>query len=71
MDEKLELIREAQAHIIEAIELLRSVGLNEYDRRTILATLQVISGKEHEWLACDRSLDNIIEELENEEYNEE
>jgi len=62
--EAIELVKEAQEYLLDAIQCLKRAGLSELDRRTVIASLEIVASRDHAWLSRDRNLDDIIEELE-------
>ena len=75
--EQIQCLREAQEHLSDAARLIRQVCYsNEYHgdriRSYILGHLEPLIGNEHDWLGRSVSLEDIIEEIEEddiEEYN--
>jgi hypothetical protein len=72
--EKIDIIREAQEKLFEAIELLHlaCVGVEEkYITNYVIAPLEIVASNNSRWLNADYNLDRWIIDLENGEYDEE
>ena len=75
--EQIESLQEAQEHLSDAVRLIRQVSRsNEYHRERIrayiLGHLEPLIGREHDWLGRGVSLEDIINDIEEddiEEYN--
>ena len=64
--EKVDMVREAQEKIYEAIELLNeAVGDNTHTRAYLIEQLQILAGEGHGFLSNDLNCDKVIEGLEN------
>ena len=70
--QQYELVAEAQHHLVEAIASLREyveVSGDHHTERTILAAIECVAGRDHQWLGRDHNLDDVLESLD--EVNEE
>jgi hypothetical protein len=64
--EQYELVAEAQHHLVDAIASLREyveVSGDHQTERTILAAIECIAGRDHQWLGRDHNLDDVLESL--------
>jgi hypothetical protein len=70
--EQYELVAEAQHHLVEAIASLHAyveVSGDHYTERTILAAIECVTSRDHQWLGRDHNLDDLLESLD--DVNEE
>lgn len=73
MENLIDDIRDAQDQILDAIQTLRHCArkLNdEWAERYIIAHLECLTTREHEWLDSSSNLDDWLEELANRELEE-
>lgn len=62
----LEFAREAQDNIMQAIESLKSYVQLTGDHsieRTLIATLEVLASREHQWLDRSENLDDLLDSI--------
>jgi len=66
-DEYIDMLREAQNKLYEALETMRYVQRateNNYAYTYIIAPIAIATSNEHEWVSGDPSIDDWIEDLE-------
>ena len=72
--ERVRTIEEAQDKLREAIELVeqatKGTAIEQRTKYTLIAGLQMAIDKDHEWLGRATSLQDLIEELEENEEEE-
>ncbi len=65
--EKIEKLKNAQELILKAInQIVDATSSDDYIRRTIVANLRIIANNEHSYFNSGDSLEDIINELEEE-----
>jgi hypothetical protein len=67
---------EAQCLIKQGIDILKGVAKADKSRRgqhyyrSIIANLEIIAGRDHEWLSRDDNIDDWLDDLESENTDE-
>ena len=65
-EELADLVREAQSYILDAISALRSYVSFTGDHlteRTVLANLEILTSRDHNWLGRSRNLDDVLDDI--------
>lgn len=63
IQDKIELVVEAQEKIFEAIDLLKKARLTESQKTYIIDHLEIIASRDHGFISCNLNLDDVLESL--------
>ena len=61
-----DLVIEAQDHLLQAVSALNlyiAFTGDQHTERTILAAIECVAGRDHQWLGRDHNLDDVLESL--------
>ena len=61
-----DLVIEAQDHLLQAVSALNlyiAFTGDHHTERTILAAIECVAGRDHQWLGRDHNLDDVLESI--------
>jgi hypothetical protein len=68
-----DLVAEAQDHLLQAVSALNlyiAFTGDHHTERTIVAAIECIASRDHQWLGRDHNLDDVLESLDEESEEE-
>jgi hypothetical protein len=68
--ERIDMLREAQEKLLEAIEAIQQADGSAYTENYVIAPLKIIASEGHGYLSHDTNLDDMIRQIESEDEDE-